>query len=410
MAVAPAPTPALDSAIPPHVPPGLVVDFDIYGSSTGSDDYLAAWSRFQQETEHKVIWTPRNGGHWVAMRGPGVLAVYSDYARFSSDSFGVPVAEGEQIPLGALITDPPDHAFYRGFLDKGMSLLVVRANEAAIRARAIGLIEDFQARGHCDFVTEFADVLPLRVFLSLVGLPLEDREMLSAWTADTVRGADLAARETAFRSLAAYLDPVMAQRRAHPGDDMFSAIATLKVGERPLSQAEAVGAAIHLCMAGLDTVASLLVFVIAHLARHPDLRRQLVAEPEKIPAAVAEGIRRFAIVIMSRRVRADTVFEGVNLRTNDMISAPSMLYNLDPEIYPEPLRFDLSRRVGKVATFGDGIHRCPGALLGRAELTITLQEWLRRIPDFELADAASLKVIGGIVACMEHLPLRWPTA
>lgn len=231
--------------------------------------------------------------------------------------------------------------------------------------------------------------------------------MLSAWTADTVRGADLAAREAGFRSLASYLDPVIAARRAAPGDDMFSAIATLTVDGRPLTQDEAVGAAIHLCMAGLDTVASLLVFVIAHLARHPDLRRRLVAEPERIPAAVAEGIRRFAIVIMSRRVRADIEFEGVNLRANDMISAPSMLYNLDPDIYPAPLDFVLDRKVAKVATFGDGIHRCPGALLGRAELTITLQEWLQRIPDFELVDETSLHVVGGIVACMEHLPLRW---
>ena len=409
MAVAAAPKIDPRPAIPAHVPPELVVDFDIYGSSVGSDDYLVAWSRLQQEIGHKVIWTPRNGGHWVAMRGPGVLAVYADSARLSSDSFGVPVAEGDQVPLGALIVDPPDHHFYRGFLDKGMSLLVVRANEAAIRTRAIGLIEGFQARGHCDFVKEFGDVLPLSVFLSLVGLPLEDREMLSAWTADTVRGADLAAREAAFTNLANYLGPVIEQRRATPGDDMFSAIATLKVGERPLTQAEAVGAAIHLCMAGLDTVASLLVFVIAHLARHPELRRQLIAEPQKIPAAVSEGIRRFAIVIMSRRVRADIEFEGVSLKTNDMISAPSMLYNLDPDIYPDPLHFDLGRRVAKVATFGDGIHRCPGALLGRAELTITLQEWLKRIPEFELADEKALKVVGGIVACMEHLPLRWPT-
>ena len=405
-----APASAVDQTIPAHVPPQLVVDFDIYGSSTGSDDYLVAWSRLQQELGHRVIWTPRNGGHWVALRGPGVLAVYNDASRFSSDSFGVPVAEGEQIPLGALIVDPPEHQFYRGFLDKGMSLLVVRANEATIRDRAVALIEGFQSRGECDFVKEFADVLPLSVFLSLVGLPLEDREMLSAWTADTVRGADLAAREAAFSSLAAYLSPVIDKRRADPGEDMFSAIATLQVDGRPLTQTEAVGAAIHLCMAGLDTVASLLVFVIAHLARHPELRRQLVAAPEKIPNAVAEGIRRFAIVIMSRRVRADIEFEGVRLRQNDMISAPSMLYNLDPDIYPDPLHFDLNRRVAKVATFGDGIHRCPGALLGRAELTITLQEWLKRIPDFELVDEKALKVVGGIVACMEHLPLRWPTA
>jgi cytochrome P450 len=91
-----------------------------------------------------------------------------------------------------------------------------------------------------------------------------------------------------------------------------------------------------------------------------------------------------------------------------MISAPTMLYNLDPAVFPDPLRFDPARRTVQVATFGNGIHRCPGALLGRAELLITLQEWLSRIPDFEIEDSVPLRTNGGIVASMDRLVLRWP--
>jgi cytochrome P450 len=320
------------------------------------------------------------------------------------------VSEAQQRPLGALLVDPPEHQFYCSFLTQGLSLLVVRANEPQIRARAVGLIEGFLARGTCEVVKEFADVLPLSVFLNLVGLPEEDREMLSALTADTVRGADLAAREAAFQMLADYLGPVIEKRRDNPGKDMFSAIATLRVRDRPLTQNEAVGAAIHLVMAGLDTVASMLVFLLAFLARNPDLRRELVAHPERIPPATTEAIRRFPIVLMSRRARDDMMFHGAPLRENDMIAAPTMLYNLDPEVFPDPLKFDIDRRATKVATFGEGPHRCPGAMLGRMEVTVTLQEWLKRIPEFEIVDEAGLNVTGGIVASMDRLHLRWPTA
>ncbi len=284
---------------------------------------------------------------------------------------------------------------------------MVREQEAAIRARAITLIESFQQRGHCEVVRDFADVLPLSVFLELVGLPLADREMLAAWTAETVRGADVAARQEAFQALAAYLAPVLAARRGGKGGDMLSAIANLEVNGALIPQDQAVGAAIHLCMAGLDTVASLLVFVLAYLAQHPDERHALRDDPARLPGAATEFTRRFPIVVMSRRVREDLEFAGTQLRRDDMITAATMIYNLDPELFPEPLRFDPARRTVRLATFGHGIHRCPGAILGRLELVITLQEWLKRIPDFELADATALHTHGGIVASMPALALRW---
>ena len=184
-------------------------------------------------------------------------------------------------------------------------------------------------------------------------------------------------------------------------------IANLAVDGVRISNDEAVGAAIHLCMAGRDTVASLLVFVLAYLARHPGERQLLLSDPTRLQGAATEFTRRFPIVVMSRRVRQDMEFEGTQLKRDDMVTAATMSYNLDPEIFPDPLRFDPSRRTVQLATFGHGIHRCPGAILGRMELVITLQEWLKRIPDFEIVDETVLRTNGGIVASMPALNLRW---
>lgn len=395
------------SVRPDHVPTSHVVELDIYAPHAPGEDYFAAWLRWRDATPHALVWSARHGGHWIALRGPEVLRVLSDHEGFSVDAFGVPRAPTGQRPLGALVKDPPAHAPFRRFLNLGLSPRVVSGSEAAIRARAVALIDGLKPRGGCEVVRDFADVLPLSVFLDLVGLPLADREMLADWTAETVRGANVAAREAAFQGLADYLAPVLAQRRGQDGGDMLSAIANLTVDGAPIAADEAVGAAIHLCMAGLDTVASLLVFVLAYLADHPDERRRLRADRARLAGAAAEFTRRYPIVVMSRRVRRDLELGGVHLREDDMVSAPTMLYNLDPDLFPEPLRFDPTRRAPQVATFGHGIHRCPGAILGRAELLITLEEWLARIPDFEIAARDELVTNGGIVASMPRLELRW---
>jgi camphor 5-monooxygenase len=399
---------ALDAAplLPDNVPANLVVDFDVYAPAEPGEDFHAAWARFQKSAPGPLVWSPRYGGHWIAVRGEDVMDIHADHARFSSAANTVPQATS-RAPLGAITMDPPDHGAFRAFLDEGISPRVVRSLEPGVRALTVSLIEAFQSRGQCDFIAEFADVLPLTVFLNLVAVPLEDRLKLARWASQVTRETNVAARDQASRNLRDYLRPLIAERRAAPGEDMLSRVAMAQIDGRPITEAEAVGACTHLMIAGLDTVSSLLGFVMRFLAGHPEHRRALAREPRRIPQAVKEMIRRFPLVVMSREVREDLELHGVRLRRGDMITVPTMLYNLDESIYPEPLAVDWRRPVLATCTFGHGPHRCAGAPLGQREVVIALEEWLARIPDFEVPPGEAITVNGGVVAVLDRLPLRW---
>lgn len=396
----------LAADVPANVPPHLVVDFDVYDPARPGEEFHAAWVRFQKEAPAPLVWSPRYGGHWIATRGRDVFEIYEDHARFSSGMNTVPPATSRK-PLGAIHMDPPEHGPFRAFLNEGLSPKVVRELEPGVRSLAIELIEGFKPRGGCEFIGEFADVLPLTVFLRLVDIPLNDRRMLAGWASAVTRETNIAARDHASRSLRDYLTPLIPQRRANPGQDMLSRIATTKVAGRDITDEEAISACTHLLIAGLDTVSSLLGFVMLFLARNPAHRRRLVEEPARMPGAVKELIRRFPLVVMSREVRQDMDFQGVTLKAGDLVTIPTMLFNLDETQYPDPLVVDWDRPVLATCTFGAGIHRCPGAPLGQREAAIALQEWLTRIPEFELDETQPFKVNGGIVATLDRLALRW---
>lgn len=384
------------------------MDFDIYRPCEPNDDFYKAWSRFQATAPGPVVWSRHNGGHWIPTTGEGISDVFRDHDRYSSDHIVIPVLPGEQLAFGAIAKDPPIHAVFRRFLTTGLTPKVVREREPQIRALAIELIETFVKEGRCDFISQYSDILPLCIFLDLVALPSGHRQMLSQWSNEVVIGSDLQRREAAFRNLGGYLAPVLESSRNGSADDLFTRLVNTKVDGRDITLEEAVGAALHLVIAGLDTVASLPGHAFRYLARNAALQKQLSEQPSLIPAAAQEFLRRFPVVTMSRRVRDDVVLHGVQLKQNDMVSLPTMLYNWDPAVTPEPLSVQLDRPAKETCTFGIGIHRCRGAVLGRSEVTITLEEWFKRIPSFRLRDESDQRVNTGAVAVVGKLELEWP--
>ena len=391
----------------PHVDPARVVDIDIYALPGQADDFHGAWAGLMAGSGD-LVWTPRNEGHWIALGGEVMAEVQADHTRFSNRVIVIPKSVGELHGLIPTTIDPPEHRPYRKLLNDGMSLARVRGMHDAIRDAAAELIEGFAAQGRCDFTAEYAQVLPIRIFLKLVDLPESEAGNIRLWAESMTRPnppMPFAAAKQAFYD---YLGPIIAARRAAPGDDLISHCVTSDVGGRRLDEDESLAIATQILIAGVDTVVNFLGFTMLHLARDPAARARLaVADQREGMAATHELFRRFGLVIIARTVREDMEFHGAQLKSGELVCIPTLVHGLDRRVNPDPLTVDLDRRGARHSAFGSGPHMCPGQELARAEVAITIAEWLKRIPDFRVAADADTQCSGGIVAQVNRLVLEW---
>ena len=391
---------------PAHVSAERVVDFDYLAPEGHETDVHRAWHRLHASGISDIVWTPHYGGHWIATRAADIEVMQLDAARFSHASVTVPKAE-QVIRLVPLEMDPPEHTPFRALLSPRFGPRPVADLEASVRELAVELIEGFIADGECEFVDAFAKRLPIVVFLRLVDLPLEDRDLLLEMTEASVRG-DGARRLWSFQQLQQYVGKWIVERRQRPGPDLFSKMVNAKVGGRDYTPEETFGLMVNVIFGGLDTVAASLGFLTRHLAEHAELRRALAADPGLIPVAIEEFLRRFGVPNTARVITHDFEYAGVAFKTGEQIMLPKSLHCLDERRYADPLVVDLTRPSSRHAAFGDGAHRCPGAGLARMELRVFLEEWLSRIPDFGLEPGGLPRTSSGNVNGMMFLPLVWP--
>lgn len=385
-----------------------VVDADIYALPGMEHGFHDAWKRLQDENPD-IVWTDRNEGHWIALRGELVSEILSDHERFSSRIIILPRSAGEE-HSGLIPTtiDPPEHRWYRKQLNENLSLKFVRELEPDIRALAGELIEAFVDQGHTDFIRNYSEILPIRIFLQLIDLPQADAPRLKYLTdMMTNPGSEMTMAE-ARDEMGAYLLPVVTRRMKDPGEDMISRMVGRPFEGRSMTAEEALVLTLQVLVAGMDTVVNFLGFAMLHLARDHDMRARLVADPDLAPRAVAELFRRYGSVTIARLVRRDMDYHGIHLRAGDLVACPTVVHGLDERENDDPLTVDIDRARPRHSAFGQGAHRCPGQELARSEVAITLQEWLRRIPDFEVANADELRQAGGINAHIDRLVLRWP--
>lgn len=396
---------ATTSAIPPHVPPELVFDFDLYNVPGVEQDYQLALKRLHDEGRPDIFWTPRNGGHWVVTRGEDMYGFFADHEHFSSRTLTVPKLEHQ--PLYPIFADPPEHAAYRALIAPAFSPKAVAGLESKARALAIELAEDIAPRRECEFIADFAQHLPIEVFMGIVDLPAEDRTMLLGWADAMVRPDTPETPLQVIQKIFAYMKAKIAERRARPGDDLISKLTQGQVFGRPLTDEELVGMCSLVLIGGMDTVASAMGFAAHFLAKSPEHRRQLIEHPELIPKAVDELLRRFPIVNQGREVKQDYQYKNIPFKQGDMIVMLTTLHGLDERKFPDPLAVDFNRPTPIHSTFGNGPHRCPGSNLGRTELRVFLQEWLKRVPDFHVAPGQKVGMRSGVNGTIYRLPLAW---
>jgi camphor 5-monooxygenase len=398
---------ATQDETPANVPQSSIIDFDIYQPPGLAKDFHSAWATLLDEKLPEMVWTPRNGGHWMPTRAALVARLLTDHELLSSRVMQVPRERsvGNRPIPGSM--DPPSHTPFHTLVVSAFSPARIRGLEGKVRDLAVSLIEGMKAKGGCEFVAEFAIQLPLRIFIGYAGLPVADLPMLRELAEEKVRPTGKISAAEVMKSLSAYLDPHVRERTATPGDDLISLLVNSPIEGRQMTHDEAIRLCSQVLVAGLDTIASMLSFTILYLARNPDLRRRLASNKADVPKAVEEFLRRFPLVAIAREARREADIGGVHVNAGDLIVLPTMLYGLDEGLFPNATDIDLGRKPGSHLTFGTGVHRCPGAPLARLEMRIVLEEWLSRIPEFTVDEGQDFRYKSGVVGTVSNLPLRW---
>lgn len=396
-----------DWQVPDHVPPGLVVDFDGFRPMRGEPTYHEAYARELDSGAPPIFWSPYNGGHWILARRAILAEAFADPERFcSSQGASVDkVIKPHEPRLAPIESDPPEQQVFRKLFAPAFVSTALKEREKEARALAIELVEGLKPKGRCEFVTEFAQHLPIKVFMAMAGIPEEDR--LALLPLANAQVAVDAPKEAAMAKLFEYAGRYVAERQKAPGDDLVSRIATSQIDGRPITLHEAIGVVSLLLIGGLDTVASMMGHIMRYLAGDPAARRALIADPSLITGATEEFLRRFALTNPARTVTHDLEFHGVAMKAGDKVMMSTPFGALDGEDYPDPLRIDFTRRSNAKTTFGAGPHVCPGSMLARIEIRILLEEWLPRIPDFAIDPQFPPRIRTGVNGSVENLVLVW---
>jgi cytochrome P450 len=324
---------------------------------------------------------------------------------------------GAERPLIPLDIDRPEHTKYRKLLDPIFSAKVIAPLETDVRALANELIDGFIERGEVDLYDEFCAILPSTIFLRLMGIPVSDLDYFLDFKNDLLRehpGETVAQRETrakdAGKRCYAYFNRVLDEREASgvPGDDLLGRFLTAEVEGVRLTRENILDICYLLMIAGLDTVAASLSCIIAWLARHPEERRRIVADPAMWPDAIEELMRwETPVPSGTRTPTIDTQIGDQLLPANQPVAVMWASANLDPEKFKDPLTVDLTRRPNAHYSFAAGFHRCLGSHLARMELRATLDQFHRRIPEYKIPDGVELTYEAMPVRLARPLPLTW---
>jgi cytochrome P450 len=395
---------------PSHVPDELVVSFD-FNSLEGADEDMHAAYVDVMKSAPDIFWTPHNGGHWVVTRADDILSILNDAKHFSNRHITLPAMPEEMPRMIPTELDPPNHGRYRQPLVEGMLPKVIDAMEADIRAVAIEAVERIKPLGGCEFIEDFARVVPIHVYFRLVNLPLDNKQGLLKIAERVNRGRTAEVRMEGFREMGTFIAKWVKLRRDAPGDDLLSKVVTLEIEGRPITDEEAVNYATVILFGGLETVATMMGFFARFLADNPNQRRELAShlgDVGFVKNAVEELLRRHGIASASRKVISDFAFKGIPFRAGDMVLPPGPFVGLDERFTPDPLKVDFSRPKITTAVFGVGRHSCPGSNLARRELRIFLEEWLPRIPEFRVKPGTKPLFQMSTVNAITKLELVWP--
>ncbi len=330
-----------------------------------------------------VLEVSRRAGDFCSSRGTNIVDLPPEFLEF----------------FGSMINmDDPRHARLRRIVSAAFTPRKLEAMKADVEGIAAEIVDGIAERGSCDFVTEVAALLPLRVIVDLMGIPREqerfifDRTNVILGFTDPEYVADqeddvalTTAILTAGNDLAQLVQALGEDRVRDPRNDLTTALVTAEVDGEQLTPEELASFFILLVVAGNETTRNAIAHGLDLLTRHPDQRRALQGDFERlIPTAVEEIVRVASPVIHFRRtVTRDGVRLGDQVfEEGDKVVLWYWSANRDEAVFDDPVRFDVSREPNDHVGFGGpGPHFCLGAHLARREITVAFRELFRRLPD-----------------------------
>jgi cytochrome P450 len=379
----------------------LAAEFDL--ESLTSEFYADPYPTYRALREHAPVKRMRNGSYFLT-RYDDLVTAYKTTRAFSSDKKKEFLPKYGDTPLyehhttSLVFNDPPAHTRVRRLIMGALSPRAIAEMEPALIALVDRLLDAIEAKGRCELISDFAAAIPVEVIGNLLDVPHDERAPLRDWSLailgalEPVLTAEQATRgNRAVSEFLAYLEGLVADRRANPGNAERDVLTRLIQGEsngERLSEKELLHNCIFLLNAGHETTTNLIGNGLVALHEHPDEKRKLIQSPGLIRTAVEEILRYESSNQLGNLMTTEPASLGdVALAPGTPVTLCIGAANRDPAQFEDPERFDVTRNTNRHLAFGTGVHQCAGMALARLEGAIAIARFLQRFPNYQLDGA-----------------------
>lgn len=295
-----------------------------------------------------------------------------------------------------LFLDPPDHTRLRHFVSRAFTPRNIGRLEPLVRKEIDDALDRIADKGSCELLADLAIPLPVAIICHMVGVPLSDQGLFSAWATHLARSLDpltgFAPDEQASvrvkKEITEYFQELIARRRKDPGEDLFSTLVTLEEAGDQLTEDELISTSAALVMAGFETTVNLVANGVLALLRNPHEWEALAADPNRASGVVEETLRYDPPVHMVSRVAMKQMhLAGTIVEPGSFILLVVGAAGRDPALVRDPDVFDGGRRPSKHLAFSSGPHFCLGAAIARMEGRLAFTRLTQRLHQPALTDA-----------------------
>lgn len=391
-----------------------VVDPDLYLAGGIPHDRFR-WLR----ANAPVYWHDGDPGFWAVTRHADVVHVSRHSEIFSVHRRGAMFLEYTEDELALqrsmmMNMDPPQHTRTRSFVNRGFTPRVIDRLRDRLRVVCRELVERAGEYGRGDFVADIAAPFPAHVLCELVGVPVADQQKIFEWSNrltgfdDPDLGASVQDAQVAAAEMYAYMDALVAERRADPRDDLVSRLLMPDEEGGRLTSEECNLLLLQIAVAGNETTRNAAAGGMLAFFAHPGEWRRLREDRGLLPTAADEIVRWTSPLNLFRRTATrDTELGGQKISEGDKVVVFYSSANFDERVFEAPERFDVGRRVNPHIGFGGGgAHFCLGSHLAKLELVVLFEAILDRVPDLALAGEVT-RVRSNFINGVKSMPVRF---